>query len=74
MTLSFENITIFHVIFILWIILLICPLFSEMELFGVKLKREVEKVKEDIANLKAQIIQMNWNSSLKRIRKVMKIE
>lgn len=66
-TLNFDNITIFHIIFILWIILLICPLFSEMEFFGVKLKKEVEKVKEevkeDIADLKAQIIQMNLNYS-----------
>lgn len=65
--LSFDNITTYHIIFILWIILLTCPLFSEMEFFGVKLKKEVEKVKEEvkegIADLKAQIIQMNWNYS-----------
>lgn len=66
MTLNFDNMTTFHIIFILWIILLICPIFSEMELFGIKLKKEVEKVKEevkeDIADLKAFIVQTNLNN------------
>lgn len=36
------------VIFIVWIVLIISPFFSEMELLGVKFKKEVEKIKSDI--------------------------
>ena len=50
-----------NLIFILWLILLLFPLFSEMEFFGVKLKRELEKstseVKESIHDLQIQIMQ-----------------
>lgn len=35
-------------VFAVWIALLLAPLFSEVELLGVKLKQEVEKAKEDI--------------------------
>lgn len=58
------------VIFILWIALLILPLFSEIEIGSVKLKREIEQtradVKESIGELKYQILDMkisNNNSS-----------
>jgi hypothetical protein len=46
-------------VFAIWIALLLAPLFAEVELLGIKLKQEVEKVKEevkrDIASLKAEI-------------------
>lgn len=35
-------------VFIVWIALLLAPLFSEIELLGIKFKQEVEKAKEDI--------------------------
>ncbi len=37
-----------HIVFFLWLILLLSPLFSELEMFGIKLKREVEKVKTEV--------------------------
>jgi hypothetical protein len=36
------------IVFAVWVALLLAPLFSEVELLGVKLKREVEKAKDDI--------------------------
>lgn len=63
-----------NLIFILWLILLLFPLFSEMEFFGVKLKREIEKstseVKESIHDLQIQIMQTqiaNTNNQSVRI-------
>ena len=55
-------------IFILWLILLILPLFSEIELLGVKVKKEVEKAKEEvkssIQSIQTQIMQLQLNSSI----------
>ena len=57
-----------NLIFLLWLLLLLLPLFSEMEIFGVKLKKEVEKskreIKDSISELKSQIIDMKINNSL----------
>lgn len=48
-----------NLLFLLWIVLLIFPLFSEMELFGIKLKKAVEnvkkEVKEDINDIKLRL-------------------
>lgn len=56
-----------NLIFLLWLILLLLPLFSEVEFFGVKLKKEVEKVKgeviENINDLKAQIVELKITNS-----------
>lgn len=50
-------------IFILWILLLIFPLFSEIEFGSFKLKKEIEKTREDIrkdiGNLQNQILNNN---------------
>lgn len=35
-------------VFAIWVALLLAPLFSEVEFFGVKLKQEVEKAKDEI--------------------------
>lgn len=52
---------------ILWIILLFLPLFSEFEFFGIKLKKELEKVSKDVKTsvdeVKNQIIQLRINNS-----------
>lgn len=57
-----------NIIFILWIFLLAFPLFSEMEILGIKVKTEVEKateeVKESLKNIQTQIIQLQMNNSV----------
>lgn len=67
-SLEFEKFNALTLIFILWIVLLLLPLFSEMEFFGVKLKKEVEKatneVKESITDLKMQLIQLQVSNSV----------
>lgn len=40
-----------NLIFILWLILLLLPLFSEMEFLGVKIKKEVQKETEEVKGL-----------------------
>lgn len=56
-----------NLIFILWLILLGLPLFSEIEIGSVKLKREIEntraEVKESIGELKYQILDMKLSNS-----------
>lgn len=56
-----------NLIFILWLILLILPLFSEVEIGGVKLKREIEKtrseVKESVNELRLQIVDLKVSNS-----------
>lgn len=49
-----------NLIFILWLILLLCPLFSEMEFLGVKIKKEVQKETEEVKGL-LQNLQMQVN-------------
>lgn len=55
-------------IFILWILLLAFPLVSEMELLGVKIKKEVEKatgdVKSSLSTLQTQISQIQMSNSI----------
>lgn len=55
-------------IFLLWIILMILPLFSEVELFGIKLKKEIAEVKTDIKSelleIRAQILNVRNNNSV----------
>ncbi len=46
---QFEKFNVENIIFIIWLLLLLLPLFSEMEVFGIiKLKKEVEKVKQEV--------------------------
>lgn len=46
-------------IFLIWVVLLLLPLFEELSLFGITFKKEVEELKSDfsskIENLKAEI-------------------
>ena len=57
-----------NLIFILWIILIIFPLFSEIEVMGIKVKKEVQKAKEELKfslqNIQAQIMQLQLNNSI----------
>lgn len=56
-----------NLIFILWLLLLFWPLFSEMEFLGVKVKKEVEKatgeVKESLAELRIQLMNLKISNS-----------
>ncbi len=65
---EFENFNSISLVFILWLVLLMLPLFSEMELFGVKLKKEVEKnraeVKDSINELKTQMLDLRISNTL----------
>ena len=57
-----------NLIFILWLFLLLFPLFSEMEFLGVKVKKEVEKateeVKDSVKSLQTQITQLQMTNSI----------
>lgn len=65
---DFEKFTPLTLVFVLWLVMLLLPLFSEMEFFGVKFKKEVEKatneVKESITDLKMQLIQLQVSNSV----------
>ena len=56
-----------NLIFILWLVLLGLPLFSEIEIGNVKLKKEIEQtraeVKETIGELKYQILDLKISNS-----------
>lgn len=67
-----------NLIFILWLILLLFPLFSEMEFLGVKLKREIVKsnneIKDAVHDLQLQIMQIaNANNNNVRIENNMSL-
>lgn len=68
LALEFNKFNLINLIFVFWIVLLVLPLFSEMELFGVKLKKEVEKnkaeLKDSIYELKSQILELKISNSL----------
>lgn len=61
-----------NLVFLLWILLLMLPLFSEMEFLGIKVKKEVKKevekateeVKGTLQNIQTQIAQMQISSSV----------
>lgn len=56
-----------NLIFILWLLLLFWPLFSEMEFLGVKVKKEVEKateeVKDNLARLQVEVTELKVSNS-----------
>lgn len=56
-----------NLIFILWLILLFLPLFSEIEIGSVKLKKEIEQtradVKESVGELKHQILDLKISNN-----------
>lgn len=57
-------------IFIFWLVLLVFPFFSEIELLGVKVKKELEKttkeVKSDINGLKLQLRDFKLTNSVEQ--------
>lgn len=56
-----------NLIFVLWLVLLILPLFSEVEIGSVKLKKEIEQtrseVKEAVGELRFQIMDLKISNS-----------
>lgn len=62
-----SQLTVQTLIFILWIVLLVLPLFSEIEIGGVKLKREIERArsetKEAINELRMQVMDLKVSNS-----------
>ena len=67
-SMELDKFTPTNLVFILWLILLILPLFSELEFLGIKLKKEVEKatseVKDSISDLKIQLVQFQASNSV----------
>lgn len=63
-----KELNVQNLIFLLWLLLLFWPLFSEMEFLGVKIKKEVEKetadVKNDVQTIKAQIVQLQMSNTV----------
>lgn len=62
-----NPLTVRNFIFLVWIGLLLLPIFSEIEFFGIKLKKELhkttEEIKSSISNLQTQISQIQFSSS-----------
>lgn len=62
-----TELNIQNIIFVLWLILLGLPLFSEIEVGSVKLKKEIERtrseVKESVDELKIQILDLKITNS-----------
>ena len=57
---QFKELNSRNLIFIVWLILLLLPLFSEMEFLGVKIKKEIQKETEEVKeSLKSIQTQMN---------------
>lgn len=63
-----DELNVRNLVFILWLILLLLPLFSEMELLGVKIKKEVQKETEEVKgmlqNLQMQVNQLHMTNSV----------
>lgn len=63
-----DTINARNLIFLLWLLLLAFPLFSELEFLGIKVKKEVEKatedVKESLQHIQSQITQIHMTSSI----------
>lgn len=38
------------VVFVIWVALLLAPIFSEVKIWGVELKQEIEKAKKDLSD------------------------
>lgn len=55
-----KELNVHNLIFLIWLLLLLFPLFSEVELLGVKVKKEVQKATEEVKNV-LQNIQMQIN-------------
>ena len=57
-----------NLIFLLWLVLLIFPLFSELEFLGVKVKKEVaeatSEIKESVQQLHTQIAQLQVSNTV----------
>ena len=64
---NLEALNPINIIFIIWLVLLIMPLFSEIELPGVKLKKEIANAKEELSSnlrdLRIDLIDLKINNN-----------
>ena len=60
---TLDKITAAHIIRVLWLIVLLVPIFSEMELFGFKFKKEIKKIDEQVKEIKTSILTMQMQST-----------
>jgi len=63
-----KELNVRNLIFLLWLVLLLLPLFSEMEFLGIKIKKEVENanrgVKEEVKQVEKQITELKLNNAI----------
>lgn len=67
-----DDFSLISTVFIIWVVLLLLPLFSELEFLGVKIKREVqqeveksnEEIKGNIRDIQAQITQLQISNNI----------
>jgi hypothetical protein len=52
-----------NLIFIIWLVLLLLPLLSEIEIFGVKIKKEIDEAKSEIRALGFQIADLKLSNN-----------
>lgn len=61
-----KELNAYNLIFLIWLLLLLSPLFSEMEFLGVKIKKEVEKANKEVnsslKNIQSQISQIQMSN------------
>ena len=60
---DFGKFTPIMLVFVLWLMLILLPLCSEIEFFGIKLKKEVEEVKKGLSDIKIQMLELKFNTS-----------
>lgn len=65
---DFSQLIARNLIFLLWLLVLMLPLFSDYEFMGKKVKREIEKVSAEVResknDLKPQMIQLQVSNSI----------
>ena len=67
-----DDFSLISTVFIIWVVLLLLPLFSELEFLGVKIKKEVqqeveksnEEIKRNIRDIQAQITQLQISNNI----------
>jgi len=45
-----ENLLFDSIVFIIWIGICLAPIFQEMDLFGIKLKQDIQELKKDLTH------------------------
>lgn len=65
---DFEKMNARNIIFLLWLLIIILPFFSEIDFYGIKMKKEIEKAKNEliqsISNFQILLAQQQITSSI----------